>query len=84
MHNNKNEKLKEELREENELNGTGLLDPLINKNFSNRVKYMIKIYGDQPIVKIDVIKNVVNPAITSTLNYLSSQNFDKLFHLLLS
>ena len=79
--NNKNEKLKEELREENELNGTGLLDPLINKNFSNRVKYMIKIYGDLPIVKIDVIKNVVNPAITSTLNYLSSQNFDKLFHL---
>ena len=63
------------------LYGDGLLDPLINKNFSNKVKQMLKIYGDMPIVKLDVIKNVVNPAITSTLNLLANKNFDKLYHL---
>jgi hypothetical protein len=61
--------------------GEGLLDPFINKNFSNKVKQMLRIYGDMPIVKIDVIKNVVNPAITSTLNLLANKNFDKLYHL---
>ena len=64
-----------------ECEGSGLLDPLINKNFSNKVKQMLNIYGDMPIVKLDVIKNVVNPAITSTLNLLANKNYDKLYHL---
>ena len=64
-----------------EIKGKGLLDPLMNKGFSNKVKFMLKRYGRLPITKISVVKNIVNPYITSTLNTLSGQDYDKLFHL---
>jgi energy-coupling factor transporter ATP-binding protein EcfA2 len=77
--NNKNENLKAELKEE--IEGGGLLDGMISKNFNNKSRYILKLYGNLPIVKIDVIKNVVNPLITSTLNWLAQKNYDKLYHL---
>ena len=64
-----------------EILGGGLLDGMISKNFNNKSRYILKLYGNLPIVKIDVIKNVVNPLITSTLNLLAQKNYDKLYHL---
>jgi hypothetical protein len=62
-------------------NGDGLLDPFINRGFSNAVQTALNLYGDVPITRLQVIKNKINPYITQTLNYISSQNFDALYHL---
>ena len=64
-----------------EIEGTGFLDGYMNRGLSLKGQRMLKLYGSVPISKIVVVKNVVNPLITKTLNTLSGQEFDRLYHL---
>jgi hypothetical protein len=64
-----------------EIEGAGFLDGYMNRGLSLKGQRMLKLYGSVPISKIVVVKNVVNPLITKTLNTLSGQEFDRLYHL---
>ena len=64
-----------------ETSGSGILDAFINKGLSAKAQRYLKTYGNVQIVSIYCVRNKVNGLITETLNTLSGQNFDKLFHL---
>lgn len=72
---------KKEQKEQKEIEGNGLLNGLMNKGLSLKAQRYLKLFGDVPIISLSCVRNKVNGIITKTLNTLSGQNFDTLFHL---